>query len=653
MPKDSDVRSPSVAPGVSRISRDVDQSTAAILRRIGNGDLPVAPEPQTTGDLPGHLNYVESRVFSAALNQSRLQWTIGGVVQKFWTKPTRSRKAQTDVIHTPKHNMSKLGECTLTIGPHSFPETKIYSIRYIPEHQHPTHSPSPLATAPGLPPQYHYQTAPGYPPQAQVQGQYQQPQIPGQTAAAPATAPPVTPGPTAPAHTVKQELPSTPAAAARPPVAPASVPQTPLQQSAAPSATPTPAPTTISTPTPAPDQPPPSPVAPQPPQAIAPAPAAAPMALPPMNNDIIMALRAAAAKDPALQKLLTVVAGGNASPAEISQLTTFIHTLPQAQEAVRQAAEAARLQAEAQARAQAEAQARAQALLIQQQQAAQKAMPKYLQNQDVVFEFKDNPNDRWLFPRMSIVEAPGDNEPLEVIASFMMTIPTKDPQKPMAWQPVTMVMEGCTKKIRDTIVAVVENPNLVREKMSEAMANMPRADPTFLQFRLPKGTRGHRLDAAAEPVPTKPSMPRQASFTAGQAHTPVHDRFSSKPKSVPKRRVQQSSRGKTCENCGTSDTPMFRRGPSGPNTLCNACGVRWKGGRGSLDPPPKKSPESQRASLPSIPQGAQETMPPPAMDISLVPPAVPHDQSHALQPPPPPAAAAAAPADVPEFTGQQ
>ena len=31
---------------------------------------------------------------------------------------------------------------------------------------------------------------------------------------------------------------------------------------------------------------------------------------------------------------------------------------------------------------------------------------------------------------------------------------------------------------------------------------------------------------------------------------------------------------KACSNCGTTVTPMWRKGPEGPATLCNACGVR-------------------------------------------------------------------------------
>ena len=31
---------------------------------------------------------------------------------------------------------------------------------------------------------------------------------------------------------------------------------------------------------------------------------------------------------------------------------------------------------------------------------------------------------------------------------------------------------------------------------------------------------------------------------------------------------------KTCTECGTQRTPMWRNGPAGPKSLCNACGVR-------------------------------------------------------------------------------
>ncbi|KAJ3224116.1 hypothetical protein HK099_000227 [Clydaea vesicula] len=43
--------------------------------------------------------------------------------------------------------------------------------------------------------------------------------------------------------------------------------------------------------------------------------------------------------------------------------------------------------------------------------------------------------------------------------------------------------------------------------------------------------------------------------------------------------VNISNSPKVCENCGTKTTPMWRRGPSGFSSLCNACGVKWMNGK--------------------------------------------------------------------------
>lgn len=41
---------------------------------------------------------------------------------------------------------------------------------------------------------------------------------------------------------------------------------------------------------------------------------------------------------------------------------------------------------------------------------------------------------------------------------------------------------------------------------------------------------------------------------------------------------------RACEYCGTSDTPLWRRGPSGKSSLCNKCGVKWRSGRPMMYP---------------------------------------------------------------------
>jgi hypothetical protein len=51
-----------------------------------------------------------------------------------------------------------------------------------------------------------------------------------------------------------------------------------------------------------------------------------------------------------------------------------------------------------------------------------------------------------------------------------------------------------------------------------------------------------------------------------------------------------------CDFCGTDATPMWRRGPKGCSTLCNACGVKWKNAliRAGILPPKGRLPKSPK-----------------------------------------------------------
>ncbi|CAK7323720.1 unnamed protein product [Dovyalis caffra] len=52
-----------------------------------------------------------------------------------------------------------------------------------------------------------------------------------------------------------------------------------------------------------------------------------------------------------------------------------------------------------------------------------------------------------------------------------------------------------------------------------------------------------------------------------------------------------------CRHCGTSEksTPMMRRGPEGPRTLCNACGLMWAN-KGTLRDLSKAAPQTGHSS---------------------------------------------------------
>ncbi|GES79824.1 white collar-2 [Rhizophagus clarus] len=72
----------------------------------------------------------------------------------------------------------------------------------------------------------------------------------------------------------------------------------------------------------------------------------------------------------------------------------------------------------------------------------------------------------------------------------------------------------------------------------------------------------------------------------------------SKPRKKKKPKVEEEEY--VCTDCGTVESPEWRKGPQGPKTLCNACGLRWAkkakrqasgGGNGgsSTQPPPPPS----------------------------------------------------------------
>ncbi|KAH7285010.1 hypothetical protein KP509_33G007300 [Ceratopteris richardii] len=61
-----------------------------------------------------------------------------------------------------------------------------------------------------------------------------------------------------------------------------------------------------------------------------------------------------------------------------------------------------------------------------------------------------------------------------------------------------------------------------------------------------------------------------------------------------------SSSLRTCSICGTSKTPLWRSGPEGPKSLCNACGIRFKKARRvSVEDVDSLSPLSRPSRKPS------------------------------------------------------
>lgn len=93
-----------------------------------------------------------------------------------------------------------------------------------------------------------------------------------------------------------------------------------------------------------------------------------------------------------------------------------------------------------------------------------------------------------------------------------------------------------------------------------------------LNARVTMNPPGTAAKAAAAAMPPPPPVAMPAAAPAGAA-----------PCGVDADGIPAPCPGKVCANCRTQKTPLWRNGPLGPKTLCNACGVRYK--LGKLPPP--------------------------------------------------------------------
>ncbi|KAF9650765.1 hypothetical protein BDM02DRAFT_3154672 [Thelephora ganbajun] len=81
----------------------------------------------------------------------------------------------------------------------------------------------------------------------------------------------------------------------------------------------------------------------------------------------------------------------------------------------------------------------------------------------------------------------------------------------------------------------------------------------------PSTVPDHTESTAANPSPVTRNFDA-AGFQEGDPEEPA--------KKKTKKQVPSTSQ-RVCVTCGRTDSPEWRKGPLGPKTLCNACGLRW------------------------------------------------------------------------------
>ncbi|KAG0037063.1 hypothetical protein BGZ82_003236 [Podila clonocystis] len=306
-----------------------------------------------------------------------------------------------------------------------------------------------------------------------------------------------------------------------------------------------------------------------------------------------------------------------------------------------------------------------------QKSSSKSSPPRY----QVIFEFKENPGVRWLFPSETSLElTPAeDNEPAKISSSFYLTAqddkkPPSDGISPSSTTPstssqaTTMVILQVTNELWEGLDRSILDPSLVYRSMMDKMRHIPMR--SYVQYTLPVTFTNEDLAPmglwklpdnkvvtikSLQP-PKRRNEPNGGRQSKSKRSKPVHEAPVAKPSKkitvptpVPKQITNKPSEdGRACHYCGTRDTPMWRRGPDGTKTLCNSCGISWKRGKievtsgnGAVVSAAPPTPSRTRAPVQQAPVPAPAPRAP-----TPTPPPPP--------PPPPPPAAVKTPAPPPK-----
>ncbi|KAL4765968.1 uncharacterized protein BDW70DRAFT_155619 [Aspergillus foveolatus] len=121
-----------------------------ISTKIKDGEpLPVLPSPQPADlSLKEYQSIAESAVLLASLERSKKKWLSDGILERYWTKPKKTKREQLEGKNPPKESMSKVGPCNIVVGPHLF-DAMLYTVKD-------PNAPPPVHYTPTQRPMVHY-----------------------------------------------------------------------------------------------------------------------------------------------------------------------------------------------------------------------------------------------------------------------------------------------------------------------------------------------------------------------------------------------------------------------------------------------------------------------------------------------------------------
>ncbi|KZP12714.1 hypothetical protein FIBSPDRAFT_921787 [Athelia psychrophila] len=109
----------------------------------------------------------------------------------------------------------------------------------------------------------------------------------------------------------------------------------------------------------------------------------------------------------------------------------------------------------------------------------------------------------------------------------------------------------------------------------------PRSDEISQPYypRATSGAYGASGSGLAQASPLSGSFPGSGHAMGPYAalHNPAHVPEDTSEEGARKKKLKKTHPNEqyVCVTCGRTDSPEWRKGPQGPKTLCNACGLRW------------------------------------------------------------------------------
>ncbi|KAI8975667.1 hypothetical protein BDF20DRAFT_879978 [Mycotypha africana] len=119
-------------------------------------------------------------------------------------------------------------------------------------------------------------------------------------------------------------------------------------------------------------------------------------------------------------------------------------------------------------------------------------------------------------------------------------------------------------------------PNVYAQGVNASSdANESLAMFTGLRYDLGERSHGISLGLDAELINVPPNHFSSLPIVMNNSDIVTINSSSQDKHRGKKKRVEKPVGMRICTDCGTTESPEWRKGPKGPKTLCNACGLRW------------------------------------------------------------------------------